>query len=111
MFLLFFSLSVVLMWRMACRWVAVHWTLRLAQVLVWYFKPISPTVSAASLSFTALTQTSTSRQKPCPATRPLPATCEYFTLKINTNKPSSHRPPLHAAFDIVGLLSWIWGET
>lgn len=75
-----FSLSsfVVLMLRMASPWVAVHWTLRLARVLVWYFRPTSLTVSAASLSSTALTRTSTSRPKLCPATHPLPATCEYF---------------------------------
>ena len=75
-----FSLSsfVVLMLRMASPWVAVHWTLRLAPVLVWYFKPTTLTVSAASLSSTALTRTSTSRPKLCPATHQLPATCEYF---------------------------------
>lgn len=78
MFFFSLSLSLVLMWRMACRWVEVHWTLRLAQVLVWYFRATSPTVSAVSLSSTALTQTSTFHPKPCPATHPLPATCEYF---------------------------------
>lgn len=72
------SLSLVLMWRMACQWVAVLWTLRLARVLVWCFRPTSPTVSAASLSSTAPTQTSTFPLKPCPATRPPPATCEYL---------------------------------
>lgn len=79
------------MWRMACRWDAVHWTLRLARALVWFFRETSPTVSAASLSFTALTQTSTCRPKPCPATLPQPATCEYYSplcVSEHSNQPT-----------------------
>lgn len=110
-FLLFLSLSlsVVLMWRMACRWVAVHWTLRLARVLVWYFRPTSPTVSAASPSSTAPTPTSTFRPKPCPATHPLPATCEYSKDVLCIILTPANQPAfrLHAAFYIAGLLIWI----
>lgn len=94
------SFSVVLTWRMAFRWVAVHWTLRLVRVLVWSFRPTSPTVSAVSLSSTVPTPTSTFRPKLCPATRPLPATCKYFN-----NTFCIIQMQLHAAFYIMGLLS------
>lgn len=108
-FSLFLSLSVVLMWRMACQWVAVHWTLRLARVLVWYFRPTSPTVSAASHSSTALTQTLTFRPKPCPATHPLPATCEYFKDAIFNILLPLNQPGFNLYFMLhFTLLSWFW---
>lgn len=66
------------MLRMACRRVAVHWTLRPARVLGWFFRPTFPTVNGASPSSTAPTPTLTFHPKTCPATRLLPATCEYF---------------------------------
>lgn len=64
---------------MACRWVAVPWTPRRAQVRVWFFSLPTPTASAASPSSTVPIPTSTCHQKLCPAIHPLPATCEYST--------------------------------
>lgn len=77
-FCLWFSLFVALMWKMACQWGAVLWTLRPAQVLVWFCKPTFPTASDASLFSTVQTRTLTYPPKLCPATHPLPATCKYF---------------------------------
>lgn len=84
--------SAALMWRMACQWVAVHWTLRLARALVWFFRPTTPTASAESLSSTAPTQTTTCRPKPCPATHPRPATCEYLKALVCDMSAALNRP-------------------
>lgn len=66
------------MWKMACQWGAVLWTLRPVQVRVWFFKLTFPTASDVSLSCTVQTRTLTYPPKLCPATHPLPATCKYF---------------------------------
>lgn len=75
---LWFSFFAALMWKMACQWGAALWTLRPAQVLVWFCKPTFPTASVASLSSIVRTRTLTCPPKLCPATLPLPATCKYF---------------------------------
>lgn len=89
-----------LTWRMAPP-AGPCWTPRPALARGWSSKAPSPMASAVSPSCTALTATTTCPQKPCPATPPLPATCEC-------PPPRSPGPPVPSLRLTLPLLPQAW---